>query len=445
MDELVESAVSRPSAVPKKSRSMERRAAFAASMGTLLEYFDFAIFGLLSAIVFPELFFKELDGPAALLASFATFGVGFLARPLGAFIFAVIGDRFGRRRALNGTLWLMGLSSVLVGLLPSHATIGILAPVLLVALRFAQGIAAGGEICGAQLLALEHAPKDRRGRAGSFVAVASPIAQLVANLGLAGLTAVMSDEAFVAWGWRIPLVAAFILLAVAGWVRSRVDETPEFEAAQSKSDDRPSTFHVFRVQPKTTLLLLFSWAGPHAIFPMVTVFGISYMTSEADFPRSTTLSIMVFAQLVAIAGALAGGRVADRIGARNTMLIAMVGVGLFFIPLFPLVSTRNVVLIAIFMAGSVASVIFGQAAQASFFADAFPVRLRYMGSAMSYAVSGVIFGGTAPFAAASLLEVSGGNVFAVTAYGSAVVVASFIAVLARPAHPDLAPEVTETT
>ncbi|MGE0216137.1 MFS transporter [Mycolicibacterium sp.] len=445
MAELVESATSRPSTPPKKNRSMERRAGIAASMGTLLEYFDFAIFGLLSAIVFPVLFFQDLDGPAALLASFATFGVGFLARPLGALIFAVIGDRFGRRRALNGTLWLMGISSVLVGLLPSQASIGVAAPLILVVLRFGQGIAAGGEICGAQLLALEHAPKERRGRAGSFVAVASPTAQLVANLGLAGLTAVMSDEDFLSWGWRLPLVAAFILLAVAGWVRSRVAETPEFEAAQLKSEDRPSTFHVFRAHPKTAVLLLFSWAGPHAVFPMVTVFGISYMGSEAGFARSTTLSIMVFAQLVAIGGALAGGRVTDRLGARNTMLVAMVSLGLFFVPLFPLVSTGSVVVIAVFMAGSVASVIFGQAAQASFFADAFPVRLRYMGSAMSYAVSGVIFGGTAPFAAAGLLQLSGGNIFAVTGYGFAVVVASFVAVLARPAHPELAPEVSETT
>lgn len=446
MEEQVDAALPRIGAVtPKKSRAKERRAGFAASLGTMLEYFDFAIFGLLSAVVFPVLFFQELDGTAALLASFATFGVGFFARPLGAFVFAVIGDRFGRRRALTGTLWLMGLSTVLVGLLPGYATIGVLAPLFLVILRFAQGLAAGGEITGAQLLALEHAPKERRGRAGSFVAVASPVAQVLANLALVGLAAVLTEDAFIQWGWRIPLVAAFLLLAVAGWVRSRVDETPEFEAARSKVEDRPGAFYVFRAHPKTTVLLLFSWAGPHCLFPMVTVFGVSYMTSEAGFSRSTALSIMLCAHAVAIVGALAGGRITDRIGARNTMLAAMISLGVFFVPLFPLVDTGNPILIGVCAAGSVASILFGLAAQASFFADAFPVRQRYMGAAMTYSVSGMIFGGTAPFAATALLGVSGGNVTAVTAYGVLVVIASIAAVLARPAHPELAPEVEETT
>lgn len=446
MDEHVDAALSRLDPVtPKKSRAQEWRAGFAASLGTVLEYFDFAIFGLLSAVVFPVLFFQEMDGATALLASFATFGVGFFARPLGAFVFAVIGDRFGRRRALTGTLWLMGLSSVLVGLLPGYDAIGVLAPLCLVLLRFAQGLAAGGEITGAQLLALEHAPKERRGRAGSFVAVASPVAQVLANLALVGLAAVMPDEDFVEWGWRLPLVAAFVLLVVAGWVRSRVDETPEFEAAQRKTADRPSAFHVFVAYPKTTALLLFSWAGPHCLMPMVTIFGISYMTSNADFSRGTALTVMLCAQCVGVISALLGGRMTDRIGARNTMLVSMVGLGVFFAPLFPSIAAGNMVLIVACTAGTVASILFGMAAQASFFADAFPVRLRYMGAAMAYAVSGVIFGGTAPFAATALLDLSGGNIAVVTLYGVLVVMTSIVAVLARPAHPELAPEVEETT
>lgn len=430
--------------IPRKSRAKERRAGLAASVGTVLEYFDFAIFGLLSAVVFPALFFPQSEGTTALLASFATFGVGFFARPLGAFVFAVIGDRFGRRRALNGTLWLMGLSTVLVGVLPGYPTIGVMAPLCLVLLRFAQGLAAGGEITGAQLLALEHAPIQRRGHAGSFVAVASPVAQVLANLTLVGLTAVLSDDEFVQWGWRLPLLAAFLLLMLAGWVRSRVEETPEFEAAQAKSSGPVQPFRVFREYPKTTVLLMFSWAGPHCLFPMVTVFGVSYMTSEAGFSRSAALVVMLAAQTVAIGAALMGGQVTDRIGSRSTMLVAMISLGVFFVPLFPVITTGNFALIAVCTTGTVASVIFGLAAQASFFADSYPVRLRYMGGAMAYSVSGVIFGGTAPFAAAWLLDLSGGNVLVVTAYGALVVVASIAAVAARPARPQLAPEVGET-
>lgn len=428
---------SSPSARPtiRKTRRMERRAAIAASCGTVLEYFDFAIFGLLAATVFPVVFFRDLDGPAALLASFATYGVAFAARPIGSVVFSTIGDRRGRRGVLIATLWIMGLATALMGLLPGYATIGIAAPIILVVLRFIQGVASGGEISGAQILALEHAPTEHRGRAGSSVAIASPLAQALATLVLAALTAGLSAEDFVAWGWRIPLVASLVLLVFAAWVRSGVTETPEFVESEERREQRPSPLLVLRRYPGTIVLLVLSYAGPAAIFPMVTAFGVAYMTSVGGLRPSTTFVLFLCAQLVALCAALLGGRVADRIGARNTMLIGLVILAVAFAPLFPVVHTGNVVLIGICTAGTIGSIIFVMAAQASFYAYAFPVRMRYFGSSISYATTNVVFGGTAAVVATWLIGLAGGGVGLVTGYGLVLVAASFLAVLARSAHP----------
>ena len=426
--------------VPKKNRRMERRAALAATGGTALEYFDFAIFGLLAATVFPTVFFRELEGSAALIASFATYGVAFAARPVGSVIFSTIGDRRGRRGVLIATLWIMGLATVLMGLLPGYATLGIAAPIILVVLRLVQGVASGGEISGAQILALEHAPAERRGRAGSSVAVASPIAQALATLVLAALTASLSREDFVSWGWRVPLVASIVLLAFAAWVRSQVSETPEFVATERRHEPGSGPLQVLRRYPGTLVLLFLGYGAPAGIYPMVTAFGVAYMTSAGGLSSSTTFTLFLFAQLVGIAGALSGGRVADRLGARNTMLYGLVVLAIAFVPLFPLARTGNVVLLAICTAGVVGSVVFILAAQASFYAYAFPVRMRYFGSSIAYAATNTVFGGTAAVVATWLLSLSGGDVRAVTAYGVVLVVASFLAVLARPARPTPFPE-----
>lgn len=422
--------------VVRKDRRMERRAALAASGGTVLEYFDFAIFGLLAATVFPTVFFQDLDGPAALIASFATYGVAFVARPVGSVVFSTIGDRRGRRGVLIATLWIMGLATVLMGLLPGYATLGIAAPIILVVLRFIQGVASGGEISGAQILALEHAPTERRGRAGSSVAIASPLAQALATLVLAALTAGLSREDFVSWGWRIPLVASIVLLVFAAWVRSGVTETPEFVAAEERSARRTSPVEVLKRYPGTIVLLVLSYAAPACIFPMVTAFGVAYMTSAGGLAPSTTFVLFLCAQLVAIGAALLGGRVADRIGSRNTMLIGLVTLAVAFVPLFPVVHTGNVLLIGVCTAGSVGSIIFVMAAQASFYAYSFPVRMRYFGSSISYATTNVLFGGTAAVVAAWLLSLTGGGVWAVTAYGTVLIVVNLLAVLARPARPE---------
>jgi MFS family permease len=431
----VATSAERSQPVPRKDPRMERRAALAATGGTALEYFDFAIFGLLAATVFPTVFFQELGSSAALIASFATYGVAFAARPIGSVVFSTIGDRRGRRGVLIATLWIMGLATVFMGLLPGYAAIGIAAPIILVVLRLIQGIASGGEISGAQILALEHAPTERRGRAGSSVAVASPIAQALATLVLAGLTAGLSREDFVSWGWRVPLVASIVLLAFAAWVRSGVSETPEFVASEERSERRSGPLEVLRRYPGTMVLLLVGYAAPAGIYPMVTAFGVAYMTSAGGLSPSTTFVLFLFAQLVGICAALLGGRVADRIGARNTMLTGLVVLAIAFVPLFPLVHTGNVVLIGICTAGVVGSVVFVLAAQASFYAYAFPVRMRYFGSSITYAATNTLFGGTAAVVATWLLGLSGGDVRAVTAYGVVLVAASVLAVLARPARP----------
>jgi MHS family proline/betaine transporter-like MFS transporter len=241
----------------------------------------------------------------------------------------------------------------------------------------------------------------------------------------------------------VPLVASIVLLALAAWVRSSVSETPEFVAAQQRSEERPGPLRVLRRYPGTIAVLLLSYAGPACIYPMVTTFGVAHMKSAGGLASSTTFAIFLFAQLIAIGTALLGGRTADRIGPRNAMLVALTSLGIFFVPLFPVIGSGNVLLIGICTTGVVASIIFALAAQAPFYAYAFPVRMRYFGSSIAYTATNVIFGGTAAVVATWLLDLGGGDIRGVMIYGSALVMASFLAVCARPAHPAAEPE-TET-
>lgn len=413
---------------------MARKAVFSATLSTVLEWFDFAVYGTLAATVFPTVFFPDLTPAVALFASFGTFGAAFLARPLGGVVFGNLGDRIGRRKVLTYTLILMGTASALIGILPGYSTIGVFGPLLLVLMRFAQGFAAGGEMTGAQLMALEHAPRDRRGFYSSFIAIGSPISQVLAALTLTGLAATLSDEAFTQWGWRIPLVASFGLVFVAVYIRRRVEETPEFAADMEKTATlkRPRALAVFRTHPKTVFVLIMSWAAAGSMFYITTVYSIAYMTKTVGFAKDLTFGLMVAANLVSIGAALIGGRLADRLGRRNTMLAGLVALTVFSVPLFPVIDSRNIALIVVCIAGCLSSVQFMAAAQPALFAEAFPVAMRYTGSAAGYTGANLIFSAPAPFIATWLLTTFDGNTNALTIYGIVLVSISFVALALLP-------------
>lgn len=417
--------------------AMARKAVISGTVGSALEWFDFAIYGTLSATVFPALFFSDLNPASGVLASFATFGVGFFARPLGGLAFGALGDRLGRRKILMITLLFMGISSALIGFLPGYATIGLGAPLILVLLRFVQGFALGGEATGAQLMTMEHAPRDRRGFYGALIAVGSPISQVFATLVLTGLATGLSEQAFNSWGWRIPFISSFLLIAVGAYIRKKVEETPAFEEdlarkAEGKTADRPRALAVFKAYPGTVIRLIFSWAAPASVFYISVVFAVSYMTKTLGFSNNVSFGLLLGANAISVFAGIVGGRVSDRIGRRNTMLIGLVALTAFLIPLFPALDTKNLVLIVLVIAGGLSAVQFMAGVQPAFFAESFPTAVRYTGSAAGYTGANLLFSATAPFVASWLLGVFDGNTFAVTGYGLLIMAASFVALVLSP-------------
>ncbi|MEK7412425.1 MAG: MFS transporter, partial [Planctomycetota bacterium] len=267
---------SSPSTIGERTaahNAMARRATIASTMGSALEWIDFTAYGALSATVFPKLFFPSLAPGASLLAAFATFGVGFFARPLGGLFFGMLGDRLGRKKVLLYTLVLMGLASFLIGCLPAYSSIGVAAPTLLVTLRFLQGFALGGEATGAQLMTMEHAPPHRRGLYGSFINLGSSVSAAVANGLIFGLIAVMGSEAFESWGWRLPFLMSVVLVFLGLYIRLRVSETPAFaQAEREHTVERIPILEAFREYPRPILRLLLLWCAPCACFYVINVF-----------------------------------------------------------------------------------------------------------------------------------------------------------------------------
>ncbi|MFC5064813.1 MFS transporter [Actinomycetospora atypica] len=408
--------------IPRRPTRQSRRALTSGAFGATLEYFDFAIYGAMSATVFPAVFFERSDPSTALLASFATFGVGVLARPLGGMVFGYLGDRLGRRNVLLTTFMLMGLSTTAIGLIPGYAAAGFAAPALLVALRFLQGFALGGEATGVQLVTMEHAPTDRRAFYGAVLGMGSPISQVVANLILAILAGTLTEVAFQTWGWRIPFVASIVLVGVGIYVRLKVEETPLFRR-QVEDEALPGPLSVVRSHGVAILRLILAFAPITLTFYLVTVYGISYMTSHG-FTSSTTFTILMVANVVATGAAFVGGKLADRIGRRQVLLLGS-GVTLASaVVFFPAVATTSVAVVLLVVVAASAGAQFGNAAQAALFAEAFPTHLRYTGSALGLTGVNVVFAAPTPFLCAWLVGL--GGVTAVTVYWAGVIVLAMI-------------------
>lgn len=418
---------------------MALRAALSSALGTALEWIDFAAYGAIAATVLPALFFPSMDGNSALLASFATFGVGFFARPAGGVIVSLLGDRFGRKRVLLFTLVLMGAASFLIGALPTYASIGIWAPILLVVLRFAQGFALGGEATGAQLLTLEHAPNDRRGLFGALINMAAPLSQVLSNGMLFLISAAMSPEQFMSYGWRIPFLMSVLLVFVGLYVRSKVEESPAFE--QLKQHQAPVVAREGHVVPKTSVLrdhgsmilrLMLFWAAPASCFWIVAVFSLGWMTKTVGVPAQTAFLCLMGANLVAVAATFVGGATSDRFGRKPVLLVLVALMILISLSYFRLVGTGNPVLIFMGMAAFAGAIQAQSGILPAFFAEPFPTSVRYAGSAFAYTGANLLFAGPAPFVAAWLMQQSGGQVWVLTAMCLVLSAVSFASLLTIP-------------
>jgi len=389
----------------------------ASGIGSALEWYDFFIYGTAAALVFGPLFFPKSDRLTGTLLAFATFGVGFLARPFGGLFFGHLGDRYGRKPVLVATLLLVGTGTTLIGLLPTYAAAGTWAPVLLVLMRLIQGFGAGAEYGGAVVLLVEHAPPGRRGLWGSIAPMAVGIGNLLAA-GAFALVSLLPQDAFMAWGWRLPFLASFILVLGGLFVRLRVTETPVFrDAVARQQPERIPVLEVLRRQPRNFFVLLGARLAENGLGYLFPVFGLSYVTATLGMPRSQALEALMLSFLVQLLSVPLFSALSDRIGRRPVYILgALLGIVLAF-PFFTLLHTRNWWLLLLAMVltnGVVVGAVFGP--QAAYFAELFGPKRRYSGFAFARELGSIIAGGPAPFLATAMVAAAGGGTWPVSLY-----------------------------
>jgi metabolite-proton symporter len=410
-----------------------RRVALASAVGTTVEWYDFFIYGTAAATVFGPRFFPQVSPVVGTLSAFATFGVGFLARPLGGVVMGHFGDRIGRKSMLVWSLLLMGLSTFGIGLLPDYSQIGVWAPTLLIVLRLVQGFALGGEWAGAVLMSVEHAPAGRRGFFGSIVGMGLPIGIVLSNLVFLIASVAADPAAFAAWGWRIPFLASAVLVAIGLFIRVRLDESPEFLRLQrSGGAARMPVVDLLRTNAGTVLLAAGTYTGESTSGYIVLVYYVSYATGVLKMPLSTVLGMLLGAASVFAAAVVVWARWSDQIGRPRVMLWGTGALVLWSMAFFPLLNTKSVPVIS--FALLVMLVIQGAyiGTQPAFFAELFPTPIRYSGASLSNTLGTILGGAPAPFVAAALFSATGTS-RAVGAYitGMAVVSLVSVAILRR--------------
>lgn len=392
------------------------RVVLASFIGTTIEWYDFFIYGTAAALVFNQLFFPEVDDLTGTMYAYATFAIGFFARPIGGIVFGHFGDRLGRKTMLVTTLTMMGIATFLIGVLPTYETIGIAAPISLVALRFIQGLGVGGEWGGAVLMAVEHGHRGRRGLYGSWVQAGVPVGLLLATAVFAIFSS-LPEEQFLAWGWRVPFLLGIILLGVGMFIRVRIMESPLFANVKS-TQKMPAlpVVEVLRKHPGNVLLAMGARFTENASFYIFSVFVISYATESLGLPKNTILTGIWLAAAVQFFAIPTFGHLSDRWGRRPIYLGGAVFTLVFAFPFFWLVDTQvnYLVWLAIILGLAGHSAMYGP--QAAFFSELFGTNVRYTGASLGYQVASPLAGGLAPLIATKLLVVGGGDPSLVAVY-----------------------------
>ncbi len=400
-------------------RRRSLRAAVAATVGTSLEWYDFFLYGSTAVLVFGPLFFPDSDPLTGTLQAFATYTVGFVARPLGGVVFGHLGDRVGRRDVLVYTLLLMGTATIGIGLLPTRDQIGVAAPILLVTLRFLQGLGLGGEWAGAVIISIEHGPPHRRGLSGSWPQIGVPAGGLLTTAVLWTLNMYMSDDMFLLWGWRLPFMLSGVLVLIGLFIRIGVAESPLYSEVESAGvAARRPALEVIRRHPGRLLVAIGGRVGPDVMYYTFALYVLTYVTGTLKLPRETALQAVVIGSVVQALLIPVAGALSDRIGRRPVFLLGATAAAAWSFPFFRLVDTRSPVLIAAAVVAALAchGVMYGP--QAALIAELFNTRLRYSGASIGYQSAGIVGGALAPIVALKLLE-STHSTFSVSVYVAA--------------------------
>lgn len=386
-----------------EARKTPRKAAVAAFMGSTMEYYDFFIYGTAAALVFPRLFFPEGDPALATVAAFATFGVAYVARPLGGLVLGHFGDRLGRRNVLLVVLLIMGLASLGVGLLPTYNSVGVLAPILLVVCRLAQGFSAGAESSGASSLTIEHSPEDRRGFFTSFVMTGYAGGMVLSTLVFIPITA-LPEDAMLSWGWRVPFWFSAVVLVIAFWIRRRLDETPAFEAEQEEGAVKKLPAKDVLRHQGLDVLRVFGMSIFSVMQTLFSVFGLSYASNTGKFEQTQILVVNAVAVGLSMVAMPIAGALSDRVGRRPLMLTAFIGCSVLLFLYFVSLSTGNIWLVA---AASFAfmTVLYSafNGIWTSYFGELFATPVRYTGMAMGNQL-GLVVAGFGPTIAGMLMS-----------------------------------------
>ncbi len=414
-----------PTSVPRNSPT---RVATASFIGTAIEFYDFYVYATAAALVIGPVFFPQGAGMAQTLSAFITFGIAFLARPLGSLLFGHFGDRIGRKSTLVASLLLMGISTTLIGLLPGYASIGIWAPILLCLLRFGQGLGLGGEWGGAALLATENAPPGKRAWFGMFPQLGPSIGFLMANGLFLALALLLDDEQFRAWGWRIPFLLSALLVVVGLYVRLSLHETPVFAEAMARREKlRLPMVETFGKHGKAVLLGALSMVVCYALFYISTVFSLSYGVKNLGYSRQEFLGLLCIAVLFMALATPLSAWLADRFGRKPVLAVSAIAALLSGFAMEPLLTHGSSQAVGLFLALELFLMGMTFGPMGALLPEIFPTRVRYTGASAAYNLGGILGASLAPYAAQQLVEA--GGLSWVGGYVSAAAAISLLAVL----------------
>ena len=415
-----------------------RKVALTALAGTSIEWYDFFLYGAAAALIFPTAFFGEVPATTALILSLLTFAAGFIARPIGGIIFGHFGDKIGRKKTLISALMLMGISSTLIGLLPTYAMIGALAPILLTILRFAQGLAIGGQWGGAMLLVTESAPSNQRGYYGAFAQAGAPIGVILANLALIITSALVSDEFFNTWGWRIPFLASAVLILVSMYIQLNLEDTKAFKELAVHRNEQANNektaiqkspiIEAVRKYPKRIMLAAGAFINIQVTFYILIAFLLAYGVQSAGMERDDMLTSVLIASAVMVPMQFLFSSYSDRHGRRGIFMLGAVLSGLWAFAIFPLVDTGSFWLITLAVSGGMVFLAMMYGPQAAFFTELFSTEVRYSGATLGYQFGAIIGGAFAPTIAVKLW--TDFDIFWVSAYMAFSALLTLLSVMA---------------